>query len=107
MKAINSPYAKLLEQAPKINVYKWFLVFAIIHIVVWTLVPYFFRAVLPADTIEGLTWGNLWLWGYAKHPFLAPWLTSGASIVTGGTIGWPQYLVSQMSVVVCFWAVWR
>jgi 4-amino-4-deoxy-L-arabinose transferase-like glycosyltransferase len=102
-----SPYAGLTHQAPSLDARKWFFIFIAAHILIWTLVPTVMRHVLPADTAEGIAWGRLWLWGYEKHPFLAPWLTNISAILAGGKLGWPQYLLAQGVVGVAFWATWR
>ena len=76
------------------------------HVLVWTLLPALLYHNEPADSLEGLAWGRMWLFGYDKHPFLAPWLTALFSDLFG-TVGWPIYLLGQLSVVTCFWAVRR
>ncbi len=82
-----------------------FLVFCLAHVVVWTLVPALMYQSVPNDTLEGITWGNMWQFGYDKHPFLAPWLSAFFTDLFG-TVGWPVYLASQLSVALCFWAIW-
>src|SRR5437868_12607295 len=81
-------------------------VFIFIHVIVWTLVPYGVRFTLPMDAMEGATWGQQLEWGYDKNPFLNGWLTTLA-VQLGGPSGWMIYLFSQISVTVCFWAVWQ
>jgi hypothetical protein len=90
----------------EMNTQKWFSIFVAIHLFVWTLMPSLIRGNLPFDTTEGIAWGNVWALGYEKHPFLAPWLTAGATDVFHA-VGWPQYLLSQVAVIICFWAMWR
>ena len=81
----------------------WFCLF---HVLVWTLMPALMYHNPPKDSLEGLAWGHMWLFGYEKHPFLAPWLTALFSDV-GGAVGWPIYFLSQLSVVLCFWVVFH
>jgi hypothetical protein len=76
------------------------------HFIFWLIAPTLLYHNPPTDSLEGIAWGNLWLWGYEKHPFLAPWLTALATNITG-VVGWPIYLLSQVSILVCFWATWR
>lgn len=84
----------------------WFALFCLMHLIFWLLAPTLLYHNPPTDSLEGIAWGNLWLWGYEKHPFLAPWLTAWATNMTG-VVGWPIYLLSQLSVLICFWATWR
>lgn len=85
---------------------RYFYWFSGLQVLLWTVLSTLTRNAVPADTLEGIAWGNQWQWGYNKHPFLAAWLSS---LVThlGGSIGWPVYLLSQVAVVACFWAVWQ
>lgn len=85
---------------------RWFFIFCLLQLVFWTIEPTLARHNLPFDSVEGIAWGNMWLWGYEKHPPLAAWLTA---IFTkfSGTVGWPIYFLSQLAVVTCFWAMWQ
>lgn len=85
---------------------KWFFIFCFFYLLAWTLQPSLIRTNVPFDAVEGVAWGNLWLFGYEKHPPLAAWLTACFTDVCS-TVGWPIYLLSQLSVVTCFWAMWR
>ena len=75
------------------------------HMLLWTLLPAVFTASLPLDVIEGLAWGHEWQLGYLKHPPLYPWLMELASRLEEGA-NWPLYLLSQLAVVIAFWALW-
>lgn len=85
---------------------RWLMFFAVIHLVIWTLLPTFLLHNAPIDVIEGVTWGRQWAWGYDKHPWLAPWLTA-AAYTLGGYSAWPIYFLSQISILVCGFAIWR
>ncbi len=108
-----SPQAGVLslESSPRTSInldnagraFGWFCV---LHVLVWTLVPALMYHNPPKDSLEGIAWGHMWQLGYEKHPFLAPWLTALFTDVFG-TVGWPIYFLSQLSVVLCFWAVHR
>jgi len=76
-----------------------------IHLLVWTAVPSLMYSTVPKDTLEVIAWGNMWLPGYDKHPPLAAWLGAFATDLFG-TVGWPVFLMSQLAIVLCFWAVW-
>ncbi len=83
----------------------WVLLFICVHLIAWTLVPVLIRYNLPLDAIEGTLWGHQLEWGYDKNPFLNAWLTALA-VCLGGSTGWMVYLFSQLSVALCFTAVW-
>lgn len=85
---------------------RWFYAFICIHLILWTMIPILVRHNLPLDSIEGTIWGHQLEWGYDKNPFLNGWLTALAAYL-GGQSGWMIYFFSQISVVVCFWAVWK
>jgi len=78
--------------------------FIVLHVLAWTLAPSLVRFTLPMDAMEGATWGHQLAWGYDKNPFLNAWLTRLA-LTLGGQ--WTVYLFAQLSVAVCFWAVFR
>lgn len=84
----------------------WFYFFLCIHLICWTAIPALVRENLPLDAIEGTIWGHQLEWGYDKNPYLNAWLTALA-VHLGGESGWMIYLFSQLSVVICFWAVWQ
>ncbi len=85
---------------------RWLYAFLSIHLIAWTLVPALIRHNLPLDSLEGAMWGHQLEWGYDKNPFLNGWLTALA-VHWSDASGWMIYLFSQLSVILCFWAVWR
>lgn len=85
---------------------RWFYLFCGLHFLAWTLMPFLSRGNAPFDSVEGVAWGNLWQWGYEKHPPLAPWLTASMTHLFGN-VDLGIYLLSQLSVIICFWAMWR
>ena len=78
----------------------------ILHFLLWVLLPYFIRPQILIDSAEGIAWGMQWELGYFKHPFLAPWI-SIIFVKILGNIDLAVYFVSQLSVIVCFVAIWR
>jgi 4-amino-4-deoxy-L-arabinose transferase-like glycosyltransferase len=85
---------------------KWFYLFCAIHLVVWVLMPLIACGNGPFDSLESIAWGNQWQFGYNKHPFLAAWLSAaGANLVH--SVDLSIYLLAQLSVITCFWAMWR
>ncbi|MEM1244630.1 MAG: glycosyltransferase family 39 protein [Pseudomonadota bacterium] len=85
---------------------KLFIIFCLLHLVVWTIAQAYIYQNPPTDSVESVAWGNLWLWGYEKHPPLAAWLSASFSTIFG-VVGWPIYFLSQLSIVICFSAIWR
>ncbi len=84
----------------------WLTAFISLHVIVWTLAPVFVRFTLPMDSMEGALWGRQLEWGYDKNPFMNGWLTALALKIDGHS-GWAIYLFSQLSVAICFWAIWQ
>lgn len=84
----------------------WLYTFLSIHLLLWTLIPILVRFNLPMDAIEGTIWGQQLEWGYDKNPYLNGWLTTLATTLDGQS-GWMIYLFSQLSVVMCMWAIWQ
>lgn len=84
----------------------WLYIFLAIHCLGWSLVPIFVRYNLPLDSIEGTLWGHQLEWGYDKNPYLNGWLTALALYLDHYS-GWMIYFFSQISVVVCLFAIWK
>jgi len=76
------------------------------HIVIWTLVPYLSNKNLPLDTIEHLTWGRDFLWGYDKHPPFTYWVL-GLLFKIVGNKDWAYYLLSQFFIVITLLTLWE
>lgn len=95
-----------LSRIPSARIERWVFAFILLHIIVWTLAPALVRYTLPMDAMEGTTWGHQLEWGYDKNPFMNAWLTALA-VQLLGSAGWGIYFFSQLSVGLCFWAVWQ
>ena len=50
------------------NINNIFVIFVLLHLIIWTLVPTLTNQNLPLDTIEALAWGSNLDWGFNKHP---------------------------------------
>ena len=48
--------------------YKFYLLFLSLHLIIWTLVPSLTNENLPLDTIEALAWGSNIVLVFNKHP---------------------------------------
>ena len=83
-----------------------FWTFVLCHGIVWTLTPALSLPNGLLDTMEMLSWGSHWQWGYEKHPPLAAWIAEAFAQMTGKAL-WGVYLAGQLVILACFWAVWR
>ncbi len=83
-----------------------FTLFAVAHAALWTVLPAILCRNLPLDVIEGIAYGQEWQIGYWKHPPLPWWLIDIVRHIAGPRL-WPLFLLGQVAVVLCFWAVWR
>lgn len=84
----------------------WWLGLAVMHVVLWTLMPALLHHNAPLDVSEAIAWGQQWQWGYDRDPYLVGWLAYSVSWLTGHSV-WAIYLLSQVCVLTTFWAVWR
>jgi 4-amino-4-deoxy-L-arabinose transferase-like glycosyltransferase len=83
-----------------------FWVFALVHLVLWTVIPSLTSPNAPLDVIEGYAWGREWLLGTYKHPPMQSWWLQILAVLTGRA-AWAHFLASQIAIVVAFWAVWQ
>jgi hypothetical protein len=74
--------------------------------VVWTAIASLTMFNPAMDTVEMLSWGREWAWGYYKHPPMPAWIAEIATFLAGGAIA-GVYLASHLVTALCFWAVWR
>jgi 4-amino-4-deoxy-L-arabinose transferase-like glycosyltransferase len=72
------------------------------QVLAWTLAPALTHSAPPLDMVEGYMWGREWVIATFKHPALPSWLLEASRIVTGGAVGWPAYLVSQLFIAATF-----
>ncbi|MGK9234874.1 glycosyltransferase family 39 protein [Inquilinus limosus] len=73
--------------------------------VAWTLLPAWLAGNLHPDTLEGLYWGQNWLWGYHKHPPLAAWSAELVHAVFGSA-DWAYYALSQAFIAAAVAGIW-
>ena len=90
----------------KKSIYNIFLIFLILHLTIWTLVPTFTNINLPLDTIEALAWGSNLDWGFNKHPPLSALFTEIFFQIFGSQ-DWAYYLLSQIFVIFSFFIVFK
>ena len=85
---------------------RWLSLLCLFQLTLWTLAPNWVRHTLHSDTLESITWGNLWQWGYDKHPPLAAWVAALFARLSD-TTDLPVYFLAQLSIIIVFIAVWR
>ncbi len=83
-----------------------FFIFALSHLIIWTVVPTLTNTNLPLDTIEALAWGSNLDWGFNKHPPMSAFFSEVFYQIFGSQ-DWVYYLLSQMFVVIAFYYVFK
>lgn len=84
---------------------RYFVYFVVIHLLLWTILPWIVNPNLPLDVIESSAWGQQFLLGTYKHPPMPSWWLGGLDIVTFHA-GFGYALASQIAIAIAFWAVW-
>ena len=88
------------------NITNIFFIFALSHLIIWTLVPSLTNKNLPLDTIEALAWGSNLDWGFNKHPPVSAFFPEVFFQIFGSQ-DWVFYLLSQIFVLVAFYYVFK
>ena len=88
------------------NINNIFFIFALSHLVIWTVVPSLTNKNLPLDTIEALAWGSNLDWGFNKHPPISAFFPEVIYQIFGPQ-DWAYYLLSQLFVLVAFYFVFK
>ncbi len=88
------------------NINNVFYIFALSHLIVWTLVPFIANNNLPLDTIEALAWGSNLDWGFSKHPPMSAFFLEVFYKIFGAQ-DWAYYLLSQIFVLISFYYVFK
>ena len=86
--------------------YKFYLLFLSLHLIIWTLVPSLTNENLPLDTIEALAWGSNLDWGFNKHPPFSAFAVEIFYQIFGNK-DWAYYLLSQIFVLTAFIVVFK
>lgn len=84
---------------------KYFILFAFLHLILWTFIPALVSPHAPLDVIEGYAWGHEFLIGTHKHPPMQSWLLEIFAIITNRA-SFAHFLASQIAIIISFWAVW-
>ncbi len=90
----------------KKNISNIFIIFLILHLVIWTIAPTLSNTNLPLDTIEALAWGSNLEWGFNKHPPLSAFAVEIFYQIFGSQ-DWAYYFLSQIFVITSFIIVYK
>ena len=88
------------------NINNIFFIFALSHLIIWTLIPSLTNKNLPLDTIEALAWGSNLDWGFNKHPPMSAFFPE-VFFQLFGPQDWAYYLLSQIFVIISFFYVFK
>ena len=88
------------------NISNIFFIFALSHLIIWTLVPSLTNKNLPLDIIEALAWGSNLDWGFNKHPPMSAFFPEVFFQIFGAQ-DWVYYLLSQIFVLIAFYIVFK
>ncbi len=88
------------------NINNIFFIFALSHLIIWTLIPSLTNKNLPLDTIEALAWGSNLDWGFNKHPPVSAFFPEVFFQIFGSQ-DWVYYLLSQIFVIIAFYYVFK
>ena len=88
------------------NINNIFFIFALTHLIIWTLVPSLTNKNLPLDIIEALAWGSNLDWGFNKHPPMSAFFPEVFFQIFGAQ-DWVYYLLSQIFVLIAFYIVFK
>ncbi len=76
------------------------------QLMLWTTLTALSHRAPDLDNIEELVWGNVFQWGYFKHPPLPSWLLFTLASGFGRPV-WLTFFAGQLSVVIALWCIWR
>jgi len=86
--------------------YRLFFIITIAWCLIWFLLPTFLLQNTYIDILENLVWGRHFQFGYDKNPYVGAWITRLGYIISGHQI-WSAYLLSQISLFLGFFAIWK
>ena len=83
-----------------------FWLFALTHLVLWTVVPSLSRYELDTDSMMHFAWGQEWMGSYRLHPPVLPWLIGGFFKIAPIN-NWTYNLLTQLTFLAAFYCIWR
>ena len=88
------------------NINNIFFIFALSHLLIWTVVPTITNKNLPLDVIEALAWGSNLDWGFNKHPPGSAFFPEVFFQIFGAQ-DWAYYFLSSLFVMISFYFVFK
>tara|TARA_Y100001934_G_scaffold13320_1_gene16262 strand:- start:8316 stop:9848 length:1533 start_codon:yes stop_codon:yes gene_type:complete len=88
------------------NCSRIFWLFALTHVLLWTLLPTLGRHELDTDSMMHFAWGQEWMGSYHLHPPVLPWVVAGF-LQTVGISNWTYNLLTQLNFLLALYCVWR
>lgn len=82
------------------------LLILLCHLLLWTVLTGISHSAPDLDNMEELVWGNVFEWGYYKHPPVPSWVIYGLTRIFGQQI-WVTFFAGQLSVVLAMYFIWR
>ena len=103
---MNGKYSTFLANATSDRyAARTFVVFILLHLLMWTLLTGLTRHELDSDSMMHYAWGQEWQWSYYLHPPFLPWVVAGF-LKTFGINNWNYVLLAQLNILVAFVALW-
>jgi len=96
--------AKFSPDAPSITPLVLLLLLG--YLLLWSGLTGISHRAPDLDNMEELVWGNVFEWGYYKHPPLPSWLLFGLISLFGRPV-WVTFFAGQLSVVLSLWFIWQ
>ncbi len=82
------------------------LLFLVLYVIVWTIIPLLSNSGLPVDTMEELGWAREWPLGIYRHPPMMIWPLEIIWQASGRWIGSP-YLLSGLAFAAGAWFIYE
>ena len=82
------------------------LAFVLLHLAVWTVVPWLGHWTVPVDNYEQLDWVQNVAWGYVKHPPFPTWMLAVAELVLPHSVP-TTYALGALCTGLMLWVAWR
>ncbi|HEY0297174.1 MAG TPA: glycosyltransferase family 39 protein [Bordetella sp.] len=77
-----------------------------LQLLLWTVLLGLSHSAPDVDNMEELIWGNVFQWGYYKHPPLPSWVHYGLITLFGRQV-WITFFAGQLSVTLALYFIWR
>ena len=106
MLSVSSSCRPCLMTPTSRNCSQIFWLFALTHLLLWTLLPTLGRHELDTDSMMHFAWGQEWMGSYHLHPPVLPWVVAGF-LKTVGISNWTYNLLTQLNFVLALYCVWR